>query len=284
MNFRLRPVHLCFKALDAIHFPSGQSANVLRGAFGHLLRHSSGQALFRPTALHGAPSGLAEPPRPFVFRAAHLDDRTIAAGEDFWFGVNLFDLSASAVGVLLSAFRRLSSEGVGPARGRAELLDSIAEPISLSLLPTTGAQRIRIRFVTPTELKRGDQIAGQPDFETLASRARDRISTLRSLYDADPLDIDFRGFSERAARVRMTRCEIQHVNVQRRSSRTGQTHPIGGFTGCAEYEGELAEFMPYLQAAKWTGVGRQTVWGKGELAVEILSHQGTVSNLADSGR
>jgi CRISPR-associated endoribonuclease Cas6 len=69
----------------------------------------------------------------------------------------------------------------------------------------------------------------------------------------------------------MTRCEIQHVAVERRSSRTGQTHPIGGFTGFAEYEGELSEFVPYLQAAKWTGVGRQTVWGKGELEIEVIS-------------
>ncbi|MCU1257176.1 MAG: hypothetical protein JWO80_61, partial [Bryobacterales bacterium] len=43
---------------------------------------------------------------------------------------------------------------------------------------------------------------------------------------------------------------------------------IGGFLGTAEYEGELAEFLPYLQAAKWTGVGRQSVWGKGEISVE----------------
>jgi hypothetical protein len=32
----------------------------------------------------------------------------------------------------------------------------------------------------------------------------------------------------------------------------------------------MAEFLPYLEAARWTGVGRQTVWGKGEIAVEIL--------------
>jgi hypothetical protein len=44
---------------------------------------------------------------------------------------------------------------------------------------------------------------------------------------------------------------------------------LGGFVGDAEYEGELGEFMAYLLAGKWTGVGRQTVWGKGEL--EALS-------------
>jgi hypothetical protein len=55
------------------------------------------------------------------------------------------------------------------------------------------------------------------------------------------------------------------MDIERRSSRTGQVHPIGGFVGEAEYEGDLAEFVPYLHAARWTGVGRQTVWGKGEI-------------------
>jgi hypothetical protein len=62
---------------------------------------------------------------------------------------------------------------------------------------------------------------------------------------------------------------LRYVDVQRRSSKTGQVHSIGGFVGEAEYEGDLAEFVPFLKAAQWTGVGRQTVWGKGEIAVKI---------------
>ena len=67
----------------------------------------------------------------------------------------------------------------------------------------------------------------------------------------------------------MTRCEITEVSRVRHSSRTGQTHSIGGFTGVAEYEGDLTEFVPYLEAAAWTGVGRQTVWGKGEIRTSM---------------
>jgi hypothetical protein len=63
---------------------------------------------------------------------------------------------------------------------------------------------------------------------------------------------------------------MQSVDIRRRSSRTGQTHGIGGFTGFAEYEGDLAEFLPWLEAAQWTGVGRQSVWGKGEIRLQRL--------------
>jgi hypothetical protein len=70
---------------------------------------------------------------------------------------------------------------------------------------------------------------------------------------------------ERASAVKMTRCEIQDVDAERVSRNTGQRHSLGGFIGVAEYEGELGQFLPYLEIGRYTGVGRQTVWGKGEI-------------------
>ena len=89
--------------------------------------------------------------------------------------------------------------------------------------------------------------------------------------DPVPWSLDFRAFGERARRVRTAHCELQTVKEERLSKGTGQRHSIGGFTGVAEYEGPVAEFLPYLEAARWTGVGRQTVWGKGEIAAEIMT-------------
>jgi hypothetical protein len=118
------------------------------------------------------------------------------------------------------------------------------------------------------ELKAGGGLAQQPDFAILAARIRDRVSTLSQLYGEGPLEIDFRGFGERAAKVAMTRCDIRTVETLRRSGRTGQTHSLGGFIGEADYSGSLGEFIPYLRAAQWTGVGRQTTWGKGAIALK----------------
>jgi hypothetical protein len=41
--------------------------------------------------------------------------------------------------------------------------------------------------------------------------------------------------------VQITRCELKQAEVERLSSRTGQRHPLGGFVGEAEYEGELGD-------------------------------------------
>jgi len=97
--------------------------------------------------------------------------------------------------------------------------------------------RLRIELQTPTEIKGGDQVVGRPEFGTLFARARDRVSALRGLYREGPLPIDFRAMGERAAAVCMTNCELRHVQGERRSGRTGQVHPLGGFIGVAGYEG-----------------------------------------------
>lgn len=313
IDFQLLAFRFHFKAYDSVFFPPGKSGNIVRGAFGSIfkqivcipqchdtksceLRGSCAYArIFEPVAPQAeGPSGLRDWPRPFVFRAAHLDGRTIEPGRTFHFDVHLFDLKDPAVVYFVLAFAQLAREGVGPRRGRAvlarvEQLDTagraaaqiyngqtfltndLRPPITLDLADAGGqASRIHIRFLTPTELKHGQALAAKPEFGVLLSRIRDRISTLRALYGPGALDMDFKAFGERAAAVKMTRCEIDYSEVERKSARTGERHPLGGFVGEAEYEGALGEFLPWLRAARWVGVGRQTVWGKGVVEVTVL--------------
>ena len=269
MTFDFIPLRLHFVARDPIRFPVGTPANILRGGFGITLKMIATpevySRIFEPR-LQGGPSGLADAPRPFVFRARHLDGRLITPGEAFHFDVNIFDVRDDAVSCFTQVFSELARKGLGPARGRAELTgaDGILQRLPLDPAPDPVAG-MRIEFLTPTELKSNDRIVERPEFPILLGRIRDRISTLRAIYGSGPLAIDFGAMGERAGRVQLTRCDIVPVCIERRSSRTGQTHPIGGFIGSAEYKGELAEFLPYIEAARWTGVGRQTVWGKGEI-------------------
>jgi len=277
-----------FRALDAVHFPAGKSTNVIRGAFGSVLRDTAPPAdyarLFEPgRALGAAPSGLADWPRPFLFRASHLDGLTIRSGSPFAFDVHVFDVRSPALEHFREALSRLAAQGLGPARGRAELarvehldLDDQAGDAAAAALPpnelvldpdAAPVGRVRLRFLTPTELKSGSRPAERPEFPTLFGRLRDRISTLRALYGDGPLEIDFRAMGERAAAIRLRSSRLSWERVERKSGRTGQVHPLGGFTGEAEYEGPLAEFLPWLRAARWVGVGRQTVWGKGDVRV-----------------
>jgi hypothetical protein len=313
VRFEFFPLRFEFTARESLFFPPGKAANILRGALGVIfkriacvpecadartcqIRHSCPYAgVFAPVAdaLSGGPgpSGLLDSPRPFVFRARHLDGLTIQPGQPFHFDLNVFALDPTVLAYFVLTFAALAREGLGPRRGKADLqrvrriaLDHFpaqilfegatqtmagsVEPAFLDLNPAPySPQKIRVEFLTPTELKHEHRVTNLPEFPILFGRIRDRVGALRRLYGGGPLDIDFQGSGVRAAAVRMTRCEGRRVEADRRSSRTGQSHSIGGFVGIAEYEGDLAEFLPYLEAGRWTGVGRQSVWGKGEIAV-----------------
>ena len=244
MWFELYPLRFRYATCKLREF----SPNVVRGAFGSALKRIDPDAYrrwFVPTA--GRPSGLADPPRPFVFRVRSPLEA----------GLNLFVTREPAV----ELFTRVMAE-LGTIEG-VEGTSLLRLPLAASRNPVS---RIRVWFMTPTELKGAER----PEFRVLMARIRDRISTLRALYGAGPLEIDFKALGERAASVIMSSCELTEVAVERVSRRTSQRHSLGGFTGVSEYSGDLAEFLPYLEIARWTGVGRQTVWGKGKIAYEIL--------------
>jgi hypothetical protein len=246
------------RAQTAVHFSVGETANLFRGQFGKVLhrRHPSVYArLFAPVAEADSPSGLHDPPRPFVWRVRHLEG--IKATE-FHVGLNLFETHPE-IDVIRDAVTEVVRESL-----RAELVgDSGREALQLPLVGAIRTERVRVHFLTPTELKNADR----PEFGALFARVRDRISTLRACYGSGPLEIDFKARGERANAIQMTRCEIRQVETERS---TGQRHGLGGFLGVAEYEGDLTDFIPYLEIARYTGVGRQTVWGKGEIEVETF--------------
>jgi len=291
--FSLVAYRCTFEALEAVSFAPGTAGNAFRGAFGALFRRVAGApvyaSFFEPSSASG-PSGLANAPRPFVIRAAALEGREIPAGGQFSIDVHVFDLKEPALQYLVAAFTQLAREGIGSRRARVllrgvhtvdrernpdacvyqdeRLQEGRPEPLVLPLAPDAGpVSQVAVRFLTPTELKGAGGIVPEPAFGILFARVRDRISTLRRLYGEGALEIDFRSMAARAGRVRMTASRLEWESYRRRSSRTGQVHPLGGFTGEAWYEGDLAEFTPFLRAAYWTGVGRQTVWGKGAISI-----------------
>jgi hypothetical protein len=296
---RVRPLHFEFRALDPIAFPSGKAANIFRGAFGEVFRRTACvpdcvdarfcprarecayAKLFEPRARAGNPepgggnpSGFEDRPRPFVFRAAALDGTRFGAGDCFSVGVNVFDLNLPALDHFRQAFNHFYQEGIGPGRPRVELAGSRELPgVEIDLAARREPiSRIRITFLTPTELKTGGEVLREPQFGALIRRARDRVAALIRLYQPCGVSesIDFTGMGERADLIRLVSSDSERHDLQRRSARTGQRHGLGGFTGEAEFEGDLTEFQPWLEALWWTGVGRLTVWGNGLVRVEAV--------------
>ena len=254
----IMPVEFLFTATAPIQFAPGEAANVFRGTLGALL-HAN------PVAQPLSPaSGFQDPPKPFVLRAAALDQASLIQGQPFTLPINFFD--PNAIEAVTEALGRLATSTL---RLRATLIE--ARPLPVVELPLTAPTHpvtaIRVEFLTPTELKAEGKALRRPDFPVLFNRARDRISTLCTLYQQGAPDIDYAPIGERAQAVVTTKFTLRQIEVARTSRRTGRTHSIGGFTGEADYAGDLAEFLPWLEAAQWTGVGRLTPWGNGWIRV-----------------
>lgn len=294
MTFTFAAYRFFFETIDPVHFAVGGAANAFRGAFGHIFRRIACREdcpgtklcewrqqcayarLFEPVWAEG-PSGLADAPRPFVIRASSLDGREYGTDETFWIDVYVFDLRQPVLEYLNASLAVLAEEGIGAARGRVRLKRVVwlnesgqegpPSPIVLSLDAgfAPAPEVLAVRFLTPTELKSQGRVLADAPFAVLLARARDRVSTLRALYGGGPLEVDFRGIAARAAQAETIESRLEWVKAERRSSRTGQVHSLGGFVGEVAYRGVPAECLPILRAACWTGIGRQTVWGKGEI-------------------
>ena len=287
-------------AKTEIYLPPHKAGNTLRGMFGTILRKSACfpectdarscprretcpyAKIFEPGTTNTAAEGLRDWPRPFVFRTADLNGCHIQADQCFTFELNLFQLYHSAIDAIVRCFAELGTEGLGAARGEVELhsvrfvtlAGEEMQPAAICRLPLyskgAGASKIQVVFRSPTEIKSNNEIATVPAFPVLVTRIRERVETLRRLYGGASDMIPATDFIERAHQIQTAVCDLKHSSVNRRSSKTGQRHPIGGFVGRAVYEGKLDEFLPYLEAAVFTGVGRHTAWGNGELEVTVL--------------
>jgi len=305
---RFCPLRFSFRAEKQVFFPEGKAGNVLRGALGNILRKivcvphcldtahcpepdCSFRRIFSPR-LEIGPSGLADPPRPFVLRAAHLDGLHIAAGEIFSFDIHLFSQDPEAISLIILAMRQAFVAGLGPGRPpvRLESVERLGEesnsvekiyangrmlvmvPEFLSITCSSKSipcRELTLQFVTPTALKHeGRLLRKEAPFAVVWGRLRDRLSALRLLYGEGAFAADsFAELNQMAAEnVEAIKQDLRWIETRRRSSRTGQTHPLEGFIGEVTYAGNLDPFVPWIHAGFWAGIGSHAVWGFGAVA------------------
>jgi hypothetical protein len=231
----------------------GRETNLLRGALGAALRNTSAQGYskwFDPRWREG-PSGYRDAPRPFVLRWA--DDAVDL----------IFFRTSEPVDEIEQAMHAATKQITG-AHIRLERMPTL--PMPLEGIDAHG--NLRLIFATPTELKSDGKILTQPDFFCLMELLAERVRMLGRLYQNWAEEFPFHALLETAKTVKTIDWNWERTDNWRRSARSRQIHSIGGCTGWAEYSGPLGRLLPLLEIGRWTGVGRQTVWGKGEIRIE----------------
>ena len=277
--FKLASLEMRMRARTCLSFLDWRAGNYFRGQFGITARglccpaNCPGAAtcelrkdclyanLFEPVPLVAGPSGFANLPRPFVLRTEELNGKIFQPGDVFRIRMHLFG-NDQALPLIELTFRNLE---------RMELLEMKVVPVSIDLTPRACAN-VTLQFLTPTEIKWKEQMLHKPQVPALISRIRDRIAALSTFYGEGAPDWDYKNLADESETIRLVNHNVEMAFAERRSSRTGQRHGLGGFVGSAVFEGDLGNFIQLLRAAEWTGVGRHTPWGNGAIRLEAIDN------------
>ncbi|MGD9099609.1 MAG: CRISPR system precrRNA processing endoribonuclease RAMP protein Cas6 [Anaerolineae bacterium] len=239
---------------------------------------------------------LQKVPRPFVIQASPDRRRSYPPGSALSLYLVLVGRAINYLPYFLLAFQELGRAGIGKSRGKyvlqrinsvhpwratqelvydgvdvrvggQDLSVSYAEVVARAA--TLPAERLRLRFLSPTRLRHRGKPLQCPPFHVLVRRLLDRVSSLSYFHCGQRWEADFRGLVEQAQEVELTVCDTHWVNVERYSSRQRARLSLGGFVGDVVYAGDLTPFLPLLCLGELVHVGKAAVFGNGRYRMEI---------------
>lgn len=130
--------------------------------------------------------------------------------------------------------------------------------------------RLRVRLRTPLRTKDRGQFATSLDFPLLVRLVLRRLQALQETFEVRLEPDNVRELLGLAQAVRCETAQIQWQEQTRYSNRQQSTQQMGGLTGELVFAGELAPFWPLLQIAQVVHLGKETSFGLGQIAVEVL--------------
>ncbi len=240
-------------------------------------------------------------PRPFVIKPPLDEKEQYRPGDRIVFDLVLAGRAIDFLPYLLVSFKELGQRGIGTGRGRfrireVESLDGSGgtervwdEESNLVQAPqrrvmlgeihknlSETSNYLRLHFLTPVLLKDKDQWV-KPFFGPLMRRLRDRIHALSYFYCGVTLEMDFNGFGESADKILSKPGKMEWVEETRYAKHRQIEHPLMGYRGVMEYEGDLTPFWPFLLLGEYVHVGKAVAFGQGWYRIECTSEQITES-------
>lgn len=279
---------------------------MLRGAFGHALRHLSCMTkmpdckscmLYRscpyPLVFEHPPQAskfqkFGNIPNPYIIEPPPLGNKIYQVGEVLSFNMVLMGQAMAQLPLIIFAWQRALQQGLGKERSRAKLLTVIIEPdqpqaqiiydtaldtsvqayspLVPPLLAKTAA--ITLEFVTPLRIqKQGTILNHQMTARDVLGALLRRYFLLWEFHGKDYHAPDFAWLIEQAQQV-VCEVDFEWCDWQRYSTRQHQAMNLGGVLGKVRLRGDLSAFWAMLQAGQWLHIGKETTFGMGQYQIE----------------
>lgn len=295
-----------FQVTRPIHLPD-YAGSMLRGAFGHALRHLACMtrqkectgcpltgtcpypSIFAPLppATHNLQK-FSQIPVPYIIEPPAWGAAELAIGDTLIFHMVLVGRALHDLPLIILAWRRALTRGIGAGDGTAELLrvvhcaaskmateSEIYRPENGSITPhqqaidlhrhanecLTGAT---LHFHTPLRLqKNGHALSpARLDARVLIMALVRRASLLAEFHADGPLLDDFSGLLAKCADIRDHK-NLVWLDWTRYSSRQQQKMSLGGVIGYWGLAGDLTGLAPFLHLGEWLHVGKEAAFGLG---------------------
>ncbi len=126
---------------------------------------------------------------------------------------------------------------------------------------------ITLHFLTPTRIIVHGDLVVDLEFHHLIRSLLRRISTLSYFHYGKRLNLDFKGLIEKAHTVRVKDKNTKWHDWERYSARQDTRMKMGGFVGKITFEGDLSEFMPFIELGEILHAGKGTSFGLGKYEI-----------------
>ena len=294
-NFQVEtPLHLNF-----------YSGSMLRGAFGHALRHISCMTKMKdcktcplqascPYTLIFEPApptkhslqNFSQVPTPYVIEPPPLGSKNYQVGETLSFSMVLMGAAIKQLPLIIFAWQRALARGLGKYQSRARLINVInqteqyaqiiyqaeaAESIQnqqpYTILALENKEQLTLHLKTPLRIQKQGKVLS----DTMTARdflmALVRRNYLLSEFYGDYYQAaDFSKLAEQAELIQL-KSKLSWCDWTRYSNRQQQKMTLGGVLGTLQLQGDLSAFLEVLNLGQWLHVGNKTSFGMGQYSI-----------------
>lgn len=305
MILPIQRYHFNFAVQDPLHLDF-YSGSMLRGCFGIALkqivcmtrmenckqcllyRSCAYPLLFEtPPPESHALQKFSQIPQPYVIEPPPIGRKDYKRGESLSFSMVLIGQAIKQLPLVILAWQRALSNGLGKTRSQAKLIEVIvdaqehpriiysadkgeviAEHSALTLPGIADTDSLTILIETPLRIQKQGQIL----FHDMSGR--DFIMSLvRRYYLLEEFHTEHYqapDFSELAKLARAVACEthFEWCDWTRYSNRQQQEMALGGVLGELKLTGYLQPFLPVIQIGQWFHAGNKTTFGMGRYAIQ----------------
>lgn len=305
MTLPVQRYHFNFAVQDPLHL-NFYSGSMLRGSFGTALRQIACMTgmenckqcmLYRscaypmlfetPPPESHALQKFSRIPQPYVIEPPPIGSKDYKRGESLSFSMVLIGQALKQLPLVILAWQRALSNGLGNTRSTARLIDVtvetpgqpliiysadnavIIEHQALTLPDIADTDFLPILIKTPLRIQKQGQILSQN------MTGRDFIMSLvRRYYLLEEFHAEHYqapDFSELAELAQAVTCEthFRWCDWARYSNRQQQKMPFGGVLGELRLTGQLQPFLPIIQIGQWLHAGNKTTFGMGLYSIEF---------------